>query len=870
MRKTFILELMLFALASTVLGQPQISGPLSGNLGPGVYIITDHITIASTDSLIIQPGTVFLFNGCHDFSVNGYIYAVGTEDDSIDFIPLSADSNWQGIVFNSAVDTCRLAYCNITGSNECGIEISYSSPRIEFCRIFNNTAEAGGGIKTYDTSTPYIINCIIESNSANFGGGIACFNSHPIISSNTISNNNCVYGGGIYCYNSSSPVIDYNIILDNLSSVNGGGIFCQTNSHPTIVNNIIKTNTAFTGGGIFCGSQPDSFAYNEISNNTAYNAGGIYLTDISPLLMNNTIVFNTASANVGGLYSDDASPEVKNCILWGNTPEQILPVAVSNVQVTYSDIQQFWVGTGNIDFYPAFVDTVNDDLHLLSGSPCIDTGDPASPRDPDGTNADMGAYFYEREDEWSLVLTVTGETGSAPNLFTLTIGGGDSLYLPAPPAPPQYLTWTELYTEQWGGPYSQLIQEFAPGDTLRWLLLVDPNGNVAPPVSRTSVVSWVVAELPSAGAIYIQGFNTGAVVVADMRAQSSFSMTGTQIMYYTLVWIVAGTTTEPHLVINPTSYNFGGIAPGLNSDTTTIRIINDGEASGTGIISLDNSADFRANLAMPYSFVLAAGETLEVEVWFESELPLGLKTGNLLVDAAAPGNDVSCALSGTTIEGGGVSPWDAVLTVTGEAGTAPNLFTVTIGGGDSLYLPAPPPPPQYLTWTELYTEQWVGPYSQLIQEFDPGDTLRWLLLVDPNGNVAPPVSRTSVVSWVVAELPSAGLIYIEDFNTGAVVAADMRAQNSFSVTGTQIMYYTMVWVIPVGGLNPPENVLISIIDSSVHITWDAVPGATEYIVYISSDPYDFSSAVQIPVMGTEYIDTMAGIEVKFYRITTTN
>jgi hypothetical protein len=54
-----------------------------------------------------------------------------------------------------------------------------------------------------------------------------------------------------------------------------------------------------------------------------------------------------------------------------------------------------WTGTGNIDADPLFVDPVNGDFHLQPGSPCIDTGDPNSALDPDGTPADMGAYYFD-------------------------------------------------------------------------------------------------------------------------------------------------------------------------------------------------------------------------------------------------------------------------------------------------------------------------------------------------------------------------------------------------------------------------------------------------------------------------------------------
>jgi hypothetical protein len=39
---------------------------------------------------------------------------------------------------------------------------------------------------------------------------------------------------------------------------------------------------------------------------------------------------------------------------------------------------------------------VNGDFTLQLNSPCIDAGDPNSPLDPDGTIADMGAFYFDQ------------------------------------------------------------------------------------------------------------------------------------------------------------------------------------------------------------------------------------------------------------------------------------------------------------------------------------------------------------------------------------------------------------------------------------------------------------------------------------------
>jgi len=62
----------------------------------------------------------------------------------------------------------------------------------------------------------------------------------------------------------------------------------------------------------------------------------------------------------------------------------------ADIHISYSDVSEDWPGTGNINADPLFVNPGAHDYRLREGSPCIDTGDPSAPTDPDGSRADMG------------------------------------------------------------------------------------------------------------------------------------------------------------------------------------------------------------------------------------------------------------------------------------------------------------------------------------------------------------------------------------------------------------------------------------------------------------------------------------------------
>jgi len=147
-------------------------------------------------------------------------------------------------------------------------------------------------------------------------------------------------------------------------------------------------------------------------NSAGIHGGGMFNSiDSSPTLTNCTFSGNSAVGNGGGIWDANSAVTVLNCILWSNSDSggsdesaQIDQIDGATLAISYSCVKGLdtFPGTGNIGDDPCFVDadgpddvvgTEDDDVHLLEGSPCIDTGHPAPQyQDIDGSRNDMGAY----------------------------------------------------------------------------------------------------------------------------------------------------------------------------------------------------------------------------------------------------------------------------------------------------------------------------------------------------------------------------------------------------------------------------------------------------------------------------------------------
>ncbi len=239
------------------------------------------------------------------------------------------------------------------------------------------------------------------------GGGIHCLNASPTLDNLKIIENIADYGGGIFLQN-SSPNIENILIEGNIARVLGGGIYCSRESSPVISHTVFDGNRSMQGSAL-------SLFYR-----------------CSPIIRNSTFMNNTSINNGGGsvvrIFWGDRTLRFIDCIISGNEPDSIYltgdPIGYDTLEIGYSllrggqsmislldsSIQTVNWRDGNIDRDPLFLDPDNGDYSLTADSPCIDAGDPDSPLDPDGTRADMGAFYFHQRDIEVEHLRVSFET----------------------------------------------------------------------------------------------------------------------------------------------------------------------------------------------------------------------------------------------------------------------------------------------------------------------------------------------------------------------------------------------------------------------------------------------------------------------------
>jgi hypothetical protein len=260
----------------------------------------------------------------------------------------NGENSYHVVTGSGTDETAILDGVTITGGNATdpypanaggGIYMGIGRPTLTNCTFIRNKAQRGGAVSnpSYASRNPSFIRCKFLGNSAGVGGGIESQGGAPALT-------NCIFSG-------------------NIATNDGAAVFNMGYSNLTLTNCSLSANSAEGSGG------------------------GIWNS------------WNTATVRV------------LNCILWANSDSggmdqsAQIHIASGAADVDYSCIEGLTGslgGAGNIGDDPRFVDpdgpdnivgSEDDNLRLLVGSPCIDTGHPGPQyQDLDGTRNDMGAY----------------------------------------------------------------------------------------------------------------------------------------------------------------------------------------------------------------------------------------------------------------------------------------------------------------------------------------------------------------------------------------------------------------------------------------------------------------------------------------------
>jgi len=287
---------------------------------------------------------------------------------------------------------------------------------------FNNNEDENSILRGFT-----ITNGLTHGN--NHGGGICCdprrgFSSPTLTELLVTDNEASAYGGGIYLKSGTASITNCTISR-NRAQIEAG-ITMWTGS-PVLRNVMICENEASTAGGGVHGEAIGVYQFDEVSivNNISHRwAGGVYIFYSHGVgIMRNVTIVNNEAEEYGGIWLSCGGEEggraalsLWNSIVYGNSGSEITINGIENQQesflsVSCSDLEdgqddielrnefvEIEWNDGNIDEDPLFVDPDNGDYHLTEDYPCIDAGDPESREDPDGTRADMGAFFFNQEE----------------------------------------------------------------------------------------------------------------------------------------------------------------------------------------------------------------------------------------------------------------------------------------------------------------------------------------------------------------------------------------------------------------------------------------------------------------------------------------
>jgi len=375
----------------------NINEPVTLALANSPYFVSNDVVIGNSGVVTVEPGVTINFLAGKNITVHGKLLMQGTTNNPITLTSYYPNEKWGAICFENSIGVSELFHVNIANATN-GTDtvnffaaISSLNATVKLDNIHFNFVKLPISTQWSDMS---ITNCIFE-NVYSVGDYINCNGGNISIVGcsfygNAIDDMDAIDLG----FQSGITEIKDNLIRD-FTGNNSDGIDIGDESVNVVISGNTIINCSDKGVSVGQGSKviifrnsishctlgagiKDSASYADISNCTFYK-NDYHVSCFEKVL------------NRGG-----GTAEVKNSVFANAKTASFFADAFSKVLVNYSiSNTDSLAGQNNLFEDPRLINPTGSDYHLQVNSPCINSGDPTSPFDPDGSVSDLGACIAQ-------------------------------------------------------------------------------------------------------------------------------------------------------------------------------------------------------------------------------------------------------------------------------------------------------------------------------------------------------------------------------------------------------------------------------------------------------------------------------------------
>ncbi len=421
---TFMLFTLLLNFPKLTHAQTRVSGEVSGEwtVEDHPYFIDVEAVVPEGETLTIQAGVDvylgrYIENGRSMYDtlrIQGQLIVNGSPDDSVHFYEDTTPWHGNGVILfevSEDADTSRLNYALFAAemhvmrsqfvlTNSSFQRTTIRGHLLRFITI-SEDERGGGGI---------VENCEFLSSRITATNSVAVFRDCNIINGDIQ-----IYGDSDVlverCYGEDNGVSYFSgatgIVRDcELRILGASGNYPYPITDPLIENCSLQMasfggdscratmrNCLIVGQG--AGISVADSAAPLIENNTISASTGLRITYIygppitKPIIRNNLFMHcnNGYKVDVFGDFLDPEDLNIDYNILWDVYAARVGVNALGEHDRTIDP---------QLRGAPQYRYNWDIDYRLTAGSPAIDSGDPESGMDPDGTRKDIGAYFYDQ------------------------------------------------------------------------------------------------------------------------------------------------------------------------------------------------------------------------------------------------------------------------------------------------------------------------------------------------------------------------------------------------------------------------------------------------------------------------------------------